>query len=225
MMDAPLLLTPIVNPHEVDDQVWSFDLCNGYPLEFYHKTLEGVPPKHVLNLLDVVYTRLGKPEQYEGYGFIHDVADINLGVRENMYKKLETMMDKLQSQMFLMEKIDGVDVRNVARRVLGVHFMRDIAGNLRVFASQSFRCKRCNHHYRRIPLRGRCERCGGQISLTVYKGSVEKYLDVARWLTETYNLEEYHKQRIELISDDIASTFPENGTGKQRKEADLTEFM
>jgi len=224
VMDAPLLLTPFIDPLAVDDQVWSFDLCNSYPLEFYHKTLESVPPKHVLNLLDVLYKRLGKPKQYEGYGFIHDVVDINLGVRENAYKKLGTMMDKLRSQMFLMEKIEGVDTRDVAKRVLAVHFMRDIAGNLRVFASQSFRCKRCNHRYRRMPLRGRCSRCGGQVSLTVYKGSVEKYLDAARWLAETYNVDEYHKQRIELVSDEIASLFPDNEVSK-RKEADLTEFM
>ena len=97
IMDTPLLLTPIINPFEVDDQVWSLDLCTIYPPEFYEKTWENVLPKHVSNLIDMIMFRLGKPSQYEGYRFMHDISNINLGVRENTYKRLETMMDKLQS--------------------------------------------------------------------------------------------------------------------------------
>ncbi len=224
IMDTPLLLTPIVNPFEVDDQVWSLDLCNLYPLEFYRKTEEAVPPRHIMKLFDMVMFRLGKPEQYEGYGFMHDVSNINIGVRENTYKKLETMMEKLQSQMFLMDKIEGVDSKEVAKKVLNVHFMRDIVGNLKGFATQSFRCKKCNQKYRRIPLKGRCLKCGGELSLTVYKGTVQKYLEAVEWLANLYDLEKYYKQRIELVSDEIDMVFAES-TLNEKKRKSLIDFM
>lgn len=224
IMDTPLLLTPTVNPFEVDDQVWSLDLCKVYPPEFYEKTWDNALPKHTSNLIDMVMFRLGKPSQYEGYGFMHDISNINLGVHENTYKRLETMKDKLQSQMFLMDKIEGVDVKEVARRVLNVHFMRDIVGNLKGFATQAFRCKKCNQKFRRIPLKGRCLRCGGELTLTVYKGTVEKYLEVVEWLAKLYHIEDYHKQRIELVSDEINMVFTDI-TKEEKKRKALTEFM
>ena len=101
-------------------------------------------PKTVSNLMDLVIFRLKKPEQYEHYGFMHNVTNINSAVRENVYKTLKTMTEKLQSQMAIMDIIDGVDTKEVAKRVLNVHFMRDIIGNLKGFATQSFRCKKCN---------------------------------------------------------------------------------
>jgi DNA polymerase II large subunit len=225
IMDAPLLLTPLVNPLEVDDQVWSLDLSHVYPLEFFQRTWEKLPPRFVMNLLDMVQFRLGNPAQYEGYGFSHEVSDINSGVGENVYKKLGTMEEKLRQQMALMEKIEGVDVKDVAKRVLAVHFMRDIVGNLKVFASQAFRCKKCNAKHRRIPLRGRCSKCGGEISLTVYKGSVEKYLKVAEWLAETYGIKDYYRQRIEVVSEEIAAVFSEGEGEAGKKTLELTEFM
>ena len=224
IMDTPLLLTPIINPFEVDDQVWSLDLCTIYPPEFYEKTWENVLPKHVSNLIDMIMFRLGKPSQYEGYRFMHDISNINLGVRENTYKRLETMMDKLQSQMFLMDKIEGVDTKDVAKRVLNVHFMRDIVGNLKGFATQAFRCKKCNQKFRRIPLKGRCLKCGGELTLTVYKGTVEKYLEAVEWLAKLYKIEDYYKQRIELVSDEISMVFTD-ATKEEAKKKTLTEFM
>ncbi|MFH1328968.1 MAG: DNA polymerase II large subunit, partial [Candidatus Bathyarchaeota archaeon] len=227
IMDACLLLTPVINPLEIDDQVWTLDLSQNYPLEFFQKTLEESDSKYVKDLVDTIGLRLGKPSQYEGYAFTHDTSNINYGTRENMYKRLGSMMEKLQNQMFLVTKIDGVNEKDVARKVLSVHFMRDIVGNLKVFASQSFRCKKCNFKHRRIPLSGRCTKCGGQLSLTVFKGSVEKYLETAEWIAKTYELEDYYSQRVALISDEIASIF----TGEKKeleikdKDIELTEFM
>jgi len=224
LMDSPMLLQPVVNPLEVDDQVWSLDLSARYPLEFYLRSLEEPPPKHVASLVSMVMQRLGRPDQYEGYRYAHEVSNINEGVRENTYKRLKTMAEKLRSQMELMGKIEGVEVREVAKRVLGVHLMRDIIGNLKVFASQAFRCKRCNARFRRIPLVGRCPRCGGELALTVYRGSVEKYLKIARWLAEAYGIEDYYKQRVILVESEIGAVFSAEGEEK-RKPAQLTDFL
>ncbi|RLI34471.1 DNA polymerase II large subunit, partial [Candidatus Bathyarchaeota archaeon] len=225
IMDSPMLLLPIVNPQEVDDQVWSLDLANRYPLEFYLRSLEEPPPKHVAPLIDMVQHRLGRPEQYEGYGYSHEVSNINLGVRENTYKRLKTMMEKLRSQMRLMQQIEGVDVKEVAKKVLSVHLMRDIVGNLKVFASQSFRCKRCNARFRRMPLKGRCLRCGGELTLTVYRGTVEKYLEVARWLAEAYGIEDYYQQRIALVKSEIESVFASEKAEGEARKVRLTDFL
>ncbi|MFQ5761744.1 MAG: DNA polymerase II large subunit [Candidatus Bathyarchaeia archaeon] len=227
IMDAPLLLTPVIDPMEVDDQVWTLDLSANYPPDFYTKTLEGVDSKLVKDIVDSVSFRLGTAAQFEGYGFLHDVANINAAPADNLYKRLKTMRDKLMNQMTLVGRIEGVDAREVAKKVLNVHFMRDIMGNLKVFATQAFRCKRCNQKYRRIPLKGSCLRCGGQLSLTVYEGSVEKYLEVADWIARTYGLEDYYAQRISLASDEISYLFT-NKTGidkEKEKDMDLTEFM
>ncbi len=224
IMDSPLLLTPIINPTEVDDQVWSLDLCHTCSREFYHQTIQEASPKSVSNLMDLIMFRLEKPEQYEKYGFIHDISNINMGVKENTYKTLTTMKEKLQSQMFLMDTIEGVDTKDVAKRVLNVHFIRDIAGNLKGFATQNFRCKKCNQKYRRIPLKGRCLKCSGELSLTVYRGTVEKYLDAVRWLADRYDIEEYYKQRIELLKNEIEMLFAERKINDEKKIS-LTQFM
>jgi DNA polymerase II large subunit len=102
--------------------------------------------------------------------------------------------------------------------------MRDIAGNLKAFTGQKFRCKKCNTKYRRIPLSGNCFRCGGEIMMTVHRKSIEKYLDIADNLIQKYTLDEYYKQRLALIRDEINSLF-EISTGGKKKQVKLGEFM
>ena len=126
--------------------------------------------------------------------------------------------------MFIMDIIDGVDTKDVAKRVLNVHFMRDIIGNLKGFATQSFRCKKCNKKYRRMPLKGRCLTCSGELSLTVYKGTVQKYLGAVRWLVNKYDMDAYHKQRIELLANDIETLFVETKANDEKKIS-LTQFL
>ena len=122
----------------------------------------------------------------------------------------------------LAEKIKAVDVKRVAEVVLTTHFLRDISGNLRAYTSQSFRCKRCNKRFRRIPLRGRCTECGGELTLTVYRGGIEKYLREAKNLIETYGISDYYAQRISLIEDEIRSIFE---GGEETKQTSLSKFI
>ena len=117
----------------------------------------------------------------------------------------------------------AVDAGEVARRVLSTHFMRDLTGNLKAFASQRFRCTKCNAKFRRVPLKGTCTRCGGKLSLTVYKGGVEKYLQVAQDLVNTYNLGQYHTQRLILLREEISSLF--NQSEEKKKQPSLTQFV
>ncbi|MCX8176773.1 MAG: DNA polymerase II large subunit [Candidatus Bathyarchaeota archaeon] len=220
IMDAPLLLIPIVNPKEVQRQAHDFDVARMYPLEFYEKSLENAEAKHISAIIDLVGHRLGSKAQYEGFQYTVPVSDINLGNVESAYKRFKTMVEKLNGQLDLAEKIEAVDARRVALKVLAKHFMRDISGNLRAFSTQSFRCKVCNKRFRRIPLRGKCPMCGGELTLTVYRGSIEKYLEAAEGIIRKYKLPKYYLQRILLVKEEINSLFE----GKKPKQVSLTDF-
>jgi len=220
IMDAPLLLIPFVNTKEVQRQAHDFDVAGVYSLEFYEKTLEKVEAKQVSSMIDLVSHRLGTEAQFEGFKFTTPVSNINLGNSTSAYKQFKSMIEKLNMQLELGEKIDAVDVRHVALKVLTTHFIRDIAGNLRAFSTQAFRCKSCNKRFRRLPLRGKCPFCGGSLTLTVYRGGIEKYLEAAQRLIDTYDLPLYYSQRIALIKDEIASMFD----NKKPKQVSLTDF-
>ena len=220
IMDAPLLLIPFVNTKEVQRQAHDFDVDATYPLEFYQKTLEKAEARPVSSIMDVISHRLGTEAQFEGFNYTTPVTNINLGNANSSYKEFKSMIDKLNMQLELDEKIDAVDVRRVALKVLTTHFIRDIAGNLRAFSTQAFRCKSCNKKFRRLPLKGKCPFCGGKLTLTVYRGGIEKYLVVAQQLVDKYGLPKYYTQRMDLIKEEIASMFD----NKKPKQASLSDF-
>ena len=220
IMDAPLLLIPIVNTKEVQRQAHDFDVARAYPIEFYEKTWDRIEAKQTGSLVDVIGHRLGTEAQFEGFNYTTPVSNINMGNSRSAYKQFKTMVEKLDSQLELADKIEAVDARKVALKVLTKHFMRDIAGNLRAFSTQGFRCKACNRHFRRLPLRGKCPSCGGQLTLTVYRGGIEKYLEAAQSLVERYDLPKYYTQRIALIKEEIRALFD----SKKQKQICLTDF-
>ncbi len=220
IMDAPLLLIPFVTPREVQRQAHDFDVDKAYPVEFYQKTLERTESKQVRQIIDLVSNRLGTEAQFEGFEFTTPVSDINAGNAESSYKQFGSMIEKLDKQLDLGERIDAVDVRQVALKVLNTHFMRDIAGNLRAFSTQAFRCKSCNKRYRRLPLRGKCTICSGPLTLTVYRGGIEKYIDAAQNLVDKYQLPKYYSQRLALVKEEITATFD----NKKPKQVSLTDF-
>lgn len=214
IMDAPLLLLPFVNTREVQRQAHDLDVDSKYPLEFYQKSLNKVEAKTLGSTVDLVSHRLGTEAQFEGFKFTTPVSNINMGNSQSSYKQFKSMREKLDMQLALGERIDAVDARRVALKVLTTHFMRDIAGNLRAFSTQGFRCKSCNKSFRRLPLRGKCPFCAGALTLTVYRGGIEKYLDAAQHLIDDYDLPAYYTQRLTLIKAEIASMF-DNGKPKQ----------
>ncbi|MCK5562989.1 DNA polymerase II large subunit, partial [Candidatus Bathyarchaeota archaeon] len=221
IMDAPLLIIPVVNPQEVQRQAHEVDVATAYPWVFYEKTWEETEPRRMCELIDMIEHRLNTEAQFEGFGYTIPVSDINMGNRESMYKKLTRMIDKLNSQLALAEKIIAVDADKVAKKVLTTHFIRDIVGNLRAFATQNFRCKTCNKKFRRLPLLGKCPECGGVLTFTVYRGGIEKYLNAAHQLVQKYGLPEYYAQRLSLVEEEINSLFE----GKKPKQVRLADFV
>ncbi|MGO8807380.1 MAG: DNA polymerase II large subunit [Candidatus Bathyarchaeia archaeon] len=220
IMDAPILLIPFVNTKEVQRQAHDFDVDQTYPVEFYLKTCDKSEAGPVSSIMDVISHRLGTEAQYEGFQYTTPVTNINIGNANSSYKEFKSMADKLNKQLELGERIDAVDVKRVALKVLTTHLIRDIAGNLRAFSTQSFRCKSCNKKFRRLPLKGKCSFCGGKLTLTVYQGNIEKYLVAAQQLVDKYGLPTYYTQRMVLIKEEIASMFD----NKKPKQAKLFDF-
>jgi DNA polymerase II large subunit len=200
----------------VQRQAHDIDVIDVYPHEFYEKTWEHINAKDISHSMDLIKNRLGTEAQFEGFNFTTPVSDINIGNHQSSYTQSKTMLKKLQNQLELAEKIEAVDAKKVALKVLTTHFFRDIAGNLRAFSTQSFRCKTCNKRFRRLPLFGRCSICGKSITLTVYRGGIEKYIEIAHTIIEKYDLPQYYAQRLFLIKEEIYSLF-ENTKSRQIK--------
>jgi DNA polymerase II large subunit len=218
-MDAPLVLTTRIDPSEVDKEAHNIDVCSSYPLEFYENTLNYTNPKELEDTIDLVSSRLGTQAQYDGFMFTHDTSDIAGGPVKSAYKTLGSMVEKMDAQLSLAEKIRAVDVADVAERVLISHFLPDLFGNLRAFSRQGTRCVKCGGKFRRAPLTGTCPHCGGRVILTVHEGAVKKYLEVSLKVAKKYNVSSYTQQRIELIGYDIESLF-KNDKSKQMGLAD-----
>jgi DNA polymerase II large subunit len=207
LMDAPLVLSVILNPNEVDDESHNIEVCRRYPAQFYDMVSEARHPKDVENLVDIISSRLNSLAQYEGFGFTHNTTSFDVGPKNSRYKILETMDDKLAAQLRLATMIRAVDAPDVAQRVLSTHFFRDIRGNLRAYSTQKFRCMKCNRTYRRVPISGRCT-CGeARLSLTVRQKNISKYLRVTEKIIRDHHLDQYMQERLQLITASLDSLF------------------
>ncbi len=220
-MDAPLIFSTRINPTEIDKEAYNMDVMARYPIGFHEATQRYANPVEVAKLMETVERRLGTETQYEGLRFSFDTSDIAAGPHASRYKTLETMEEKTSAQLGLAGKIRAVDERDVAGRLIEHHFIPDLKGNIRTFASQDFRCVACNSIHRRVPLNGVCTRCGGKLILTVTRGGVEKYLRIAMRVADDYHVSEYTKQRLGLAQDDIKSMFESDA----RRQLSLADFL
>jgi len=218
MMDAPLVVTTILNPKEIDDEAHKIENLTSYPLQFYAKTLEGANPSEAG--IPVVRDNL-ESDPYAQIQYTHETSDVTGPVVESQYVKLDNMPDKVKEQLAVAEKIRAISERDVAEIVINSHFLRDTYGNLRAFARQKFRCVKCNASYRRVPLVGKCMKCGGRLLLTVTEGNIVKYLNTSKNIAEKYQLSDYLKQRLDMLEMEVSSLF----TNDLEKQVSLAEFM
>ncbi|MGC8478749.1 MAG: DNA polymerase II large subunit [Candidatus Micrarchaeia archaeon] len=223
-MDAPIILTVNVSPEEVDDEVHAMEVVGAYGLDFYEKSLAYASPGEVK--LELVGSRLGTPSVFSGLNFTHGSSSSALksSPARSAYTKLNNMEDKVRVEFMLMDKLNSVDKRDAAKRLIISHFIPDLIGNLHSFSKQSFRCISCNAKYRRVPLSGVCEKCGGKLVLTISKGGIIKYLDMARGIADRYNLDTYLKQTLELVKKEIETVFG-GGVDSETKQINLAKFM
>lgn len=219
-MDAPLVLSSRIDPEEIDDESHNIDTMAQLPLEMYQDTLEFKKPSDVVPIIDNVKKRLGTNAQYHGLIYSHETGSIHSGPKQSLYKLLPTMKEKVDEQIKLAERIRAVDQKGVVEGVLNSHFLPDMAGNIRAFARQKVRCTKCNKKYRRIPLSGECV-CGGNLILSISKGSVTKYLEISKDLSQKYPINNYLIQRIGLLEFSINSLFESD----RSKQSSLDVFL
>ena len=218
-MDAPLVLTPKIDPSEVDDEAHTIEFVTSYPLEFYHAGEKLTSPADFK--MKTVKNVLGTPEQYEGLPITHPGGSLDVGPTTTKYVQLESIPDKITTQFNLQARIKAVDAKNAAERLILSHFIPDLYGNLRSFSRQTFRCSNCNFIHRRPPLIGKCLKCGGNLLLTINKGGIEKYLEITRKIVLDYELPDYMKQRLELLEKEIDSIFEDDRV----KQTGLGDFL
>ena len=215
-MDAPLVLSVVLDPKEVDGESHNVDVLAQYPLQFYEDSQKYPKPKDMESYMRVAKHYIGKEGQYEGFMFTHPTENINWGPKRSAYSEVGSMEEKVDAQMFLTEVIVAVNKQDVARKILTSHFTPDLMGNMRSFSTQSFRCIKCGAKFRRVPLSGKCLECEGKVVLTVTKGMISKYLPKAMMLIERYDLGNYTKQRMNLLQQYILS-LTDNPKVKQSK--------
>ncbi|MHB2036654.1 MAG: DNA polymerase II large subunit, partial [Nitrososphaerales archaeon] len=148
LMDAPLLIQPLILPKEVQRQAHHMDIAFSYPLEFYALAEKKVSPTEV-KCVELVGNRLGTSKQYCDFGFTHDTNVITVKQNRSSYSTLVTLTEKLDRQIEIAEKINAVNPNDVVKSVLRTHLLPDIIGNTKAYTSQRFRCKDCSAKYRR----------------------------------------------------------------------------
>ena len=221
LMDTPLLIQPIILPAEVDDQAHNFDVAWKYPLAFYEATESSPNASKVSGLIATIRNRVNLQDQFYNYGFTHSTSSITIKSPRSAYSTLNTLADKIAKQIEVAEKIEAVSARQVVESIIKTHLIRDIMGNMKKYSTQSFKCRACGRTLRRPTVSARCEVCGGELRETLTRGSVEKYLAIARRLAHEYDVDEYIKERLDLLVREMDQLFP---TREKSTQSELTDF-
>lgn len=215
LMDKPLVLTTRLDLTEVDKEAHSLDVADRYPLELYQAAADGLSAKEVEPLIETLGRRVGRPQPLAGLGFTHDTTSIAGAPVRSAYREAGSMDRSVEQSLTLIAQIRAVDVGDAVTLVLNAHFLPDLMGNLKSYATQKFRCKRCGVSYRRPPLSLRCSAtagrgapCGGELMPTVFEGAVRKYLGLSQRLAETAGVTPYLRQRIRLLESSLTTMFP-----------------
>jgi DNA polymerase II large subunit len=213
LMDAPLLIQPLVLPHESQPQAHNLEVTKLLPLEFFESTLQQVKASSVKSV-EIVESRIDTERQFYDYFFTHKTSSLTTSKSRSAYSTLGSMLDKFDMQVRNAELIDAVNTSEIVSNVISTHLVPDLMGNLRAYARQSFRCTACGKSYRRMPLIQTCT-CSHKLIATITRGSVEKYLKLAKRLVEKYDVGEYQKGRIQALSDEIELVFGKNKGDQQ----------
>ena len=207
LMDAPLLVQPLVMPYESQPQAHNFEVTEALPLEFFEDTLAGKKASAV-ECVDLVKKRIGGKRQFEGYDFTHRTSGLVTSSQRSAYATLDSTLAKLELQIRNADLIDAVDTDSIVSNIIRTHLVRDIMGNLRSYAKQSFRCTACGKKWRRMPLQKACP-CNGRNRpiQTVTRASVEKYMGHAKRLVSKYDVGRYDAGRIDALSGEVEMVF------------------
>jgi DNA polymerase II large subunit len=206
LMDAPLLVQPIVIPQEVQRQAHNFEVASVLPLSFFEATLAKEKASEIKDV-ETLKSRLETERQFYGYGFTHHTSTLTSSRSRSAYSTLGSVLEKLDMQIRTADIINAVDPSEVVSMVMTTHLLPDIMGNLRAYSGQSFRCTTCGASYRRIPLAGNCLECNSKLIQTMTRPSVQKYLKLAKRLLDKYRIDPYMRGRVMSLLDELELVF------------------
>jgi len=219
-MDAPLVMTVLINPTEIDDEAYEMELSSEYPLELYEAS-EKLADASIKGI-KIVKNILNTEKQFSEMKFTHDTKQFDAGPKQSRYTLLKNMVQKIMLQINLQNKINAVDKKGALELVVNTHLFPDLMGNTRAFSRQKFRCSKCNAKFRRLPLQGYCPKCGNNnIILTISEGSVKKYLEIAKKMVYDNNLSTYTQERLKLLENEINSVFNE----EEKHQRNIMDFF
>jgi DNA polymerase II large subunit len=222
MMDTPLLVQPILIPSEVDEQAHNFDIASVYPRDFYEATQGSPAASSVQDLIERIGSRLGSETQFYGYGFTHPSSALAVKRSRAAYSTLRTLNEKISKQIDVASKIDAVSTKEVVESIIKTHLIRDIMGNTKKYATQSFKCRKCGLTMRRPPLSWVCPSCGEEVRGTLTQASVEKYVAIAQRLARDYDVDPYLKSRLEMVQRELDQLFRGE---RKADQLELTDFL
>ncbi|MFB6174489.1 MAG: DNA polymerase II large subunit [Candidatus Nanohalobium sp.] len=228
-MDAPLILSTVLNADEIDDEAWAIETVDEYPLGFYEETQEYKKPWNLDNEIQIGEDIVHSDEPYR-HGFTHESTSVENGPNQSEYVTLDEMSEKTSAQLGLGEKLKAVDEDKVAELLLQKHFLPDIRGNLRSFSSQEMRCVDCNEKFRRVPMTqqtiapsgketAECPECGGKVLLTISEGTIKKYMQPSKEIINEYEITPYLRQQVLMLNKTLQSLF-----GKDQRQTGLGQF-
>ena len=221
LMDAPLLIQPIVLPHEAQSQAHNFEVVKEFPLEFYQSTFDHEKSGNISSIETLAARNdAGGENIFYDHFFTHNTTTLTTSKSRSAYSTLESMVDKLDLQIRNADIINAVETKEIISYLVQTHLIPDIMGNIRAYAKQKFRCTACGAKYRRMPLLQKCT-CGHKLLQTITRPSIEKYLPLAKKLVTKYDVDPYLKGRIMTLSDEIKLIFGK-GDGSQQL---LTDFV
>src|SRR3989442_1012954 len=140
LMDAPLLLSPLLNPNEVARQALNIETLDHFPILFFEKTQEMTGPKEVEKEVLTLGKRMESGHRDLRIGFTHPTARLDRATLVSAYKELPTMLDKVKAQLDLADQIVAVKRDEDATEVLSTHNLKEPVADLRTFTSQRARC-------------------------------------------------------------------------------------
>jgi DNA polymerase II large subunit len=222
LMDTPLLIQPVVIPSEVDDQAHNFDVAARYPKAFYERTEQHPSAASLEGLIERVANRLDTENQFYGFGFTHDTSAITIRRARGTYSTLRTLTEKIDKQIEVAEKVEAVSTREVVESIIKTHLIRDIMGNMKKYATQSFKCRACGYTFRRPPVSGLCTNCNHELRETLTRASVEKYMAIAQRLARDHNVDEYLKNRLEMVEKELDQLFRSR---EKTTQMELSDFV
>ena len=202
LMNIPYLINKIINPKELDKEVYNTDnaAIEEYP---YHELELKTHTSKELSKIIPTYSVFKKKNVNEVYS--HVASSLTLGTLKNSYLDLNDTTTKLEMILELTEKIRCVPVEVLAQRLLSCHLLPDLIGNTRTYLNQNKKCKTCKLKFSRVPLTGKCPYCQTELIPTVYYNMVIKYLDKINKFRVKYksSLPLYLLERIELAIGDL----------------------